>query len=168
MEVLILIFVLVVIYLFVISGKGSNDRKHYKNEVSKTKKTFYQTKPLLNFSERKVYWSLVKICQQSDSMKVFAQVSLGEVLSHKNLDIYKVVMCKRLDFCITDKNFNPIIAIEYNGKGHYNNTSDLRDKIKRQAVESSGMSFVTITPNNQEQALQTILDYIAPKKNITT
>ena len=137
-------------------------KQHYETEVAITRKQKYKIQTLLNQSEKSLYWKLVRICRNSNYM-IFPQVSLGEILKADYIG-YKAIMCKRLDFCITDKEFNPIMAIEYNGPGHYNNTSKLRDNIKKQAVEATGIDFIVIDNNNKLEKLEYIRTLLNKKK----
>ncbi len=137
-------------------------KQYYEKEVAVTRREKYKTQALLNQSEKSLYWKLVRICRNSNHM-IFPQVSLGEILKADYIG-YKAIMCKRLDFCITDKDFNPVMAIEYNGPGHYNNTYKLRDNIKKQAVEATGIDFIVIDNNNKLEKLEYIRKLLNKKK----
>ena len=133
---------------------GARERtpmQHYGQELETIRNTRFYKQDLLNKSERKLYWKLLK---SKKSYFVFAQISLGEILRNDNKYHYKTIMCKRADFCVTDKNFNPIAVIEYNGKGHYSDTSNLRDSIKQTATQNAGLLFVAITPNDIDGQLK--------------
>jgi hypothetical protein len=125
-------------------------KKHYEREITMVNRNIYGKQNLLNKPETSIYWHLVKICQDlNKEYKVFSQVNLGEILTHKNRWVYKAIMCKRVDFCITDKHFSPIATVEHNGTGHNNSTSKQRDKIKQEAVQSAGILFLSINTNSK-------------------
>ncbi len=133
---------------------------HNQEEIAHVRRNRYDWQPILNYSERKLYWKLINQCSKNKNGIVFAQVSLGEILQHKDYSVYKDVNSKRCDFCITDRNFNPVAVIEYHGEGHYGETSNLRDTVKRNAVESAGLLYFAITPNNIDNQLQEIWQQI--------
>jgi hypothetical protein len=119
-----------------------------------TRKNKYLKQSVLNKSEQKIYWLLVKIIKNHNSIKLFPQISLGEILASKNG--YKTIQCKRVDFCITDKWFNPIMVVEYNGLGHYQGNYKERDDIKEIATTSAGIKYVAIKDDNVEPQLKLI------------
>ena len=164
MEILLILAVLILIGIVLkkISPKKKTSLKQYYNqEISIVGNNTYNKQKLLNKPETEVYWQLIKNCKSlNKGLEVFAQVNLGEILSNSDNRAYKAIMCKRIDFCITDKNFYPLAAIEYNGSGHYNATSDQRDKIKQQAVESANIRFVTLTPKNHQKELLDLFEYL--------
>jgi hypothetical protein len=157
MENLLLIILAFIILFFLENmthkkkkSKKYDLKKHYEREVVMVNKNTYDKQNLLNKPEISIYWHLIKICQDLDKeYKVFSQVNLGEILTHKNKWVYKAIMCKRVDFCITDKHFTPIATVEYNGAGHNNSTSKQRDKIKQEAVQSADILFLSINTNSK-------------------
>lgn len=109
----------------------------------------YYPKKLLNNSEKQIYGLIQRIIAESSPGKfiVHAQVPLGEILFTKNKYAYGTINMKRVDFLITDLEFNPLLAIEYNGSGHYDKTSLERDEIKRSAIESANVRYLSIREN---------------------
>lgn len=96
----------------------------------------------MNKSEETVYWNLVRYCKDKQ-LKVFTQVSLGEILNADS-EHYRYINAKRVDFCITNRNFMPVAVVEYQGSGHFNETYEERDAIKREAVESAGLFYIPL------------------------
>lgn len=126
--------------------------------IERTKKRFKKRK-LLGFEESKIFDYLSSFIDEHDSSLILlAQVSLGEIISHPEL--YRAINSKRVDFCIVDKKFTPIMVVEYSGSGHYGNNYDLRDKIKEEACKSAGIDFVTIT--YRENLYEAVTNKILP------
>lgn len=122
----------------------------YKNEVAVVRRSKFKKQRLLNLKEEELFWKLVKLCNEK-SLRVFPQVSLGEMLSAEDNEAYRRINSKRVDFCITDKKFLPIAVVEYHGSGHKNETSDERDKVKKVAVEMAGIEYIAISDGQEYQ-----------------
>jgi len=111
----------------------------------------FKKKRLMNKSEEHIYWKLVGYCKNRN-LNVFTQVSLGEILN-ANSEHYRYINAKRVDFCITDRNFMPVAVVEYQGSGHFNETYQERDAIKRQAVESAGLFYIPLHVGEEENVV---------------
>ena len=129
--------------------------ERYRQELEIVRRGNFKKQRLLNKSEESLYWRLEDYCSQRD-FHLFAQVSLGEILSTRMED-YRFVNSKRVDFCITDKHLMPIAVVEYQGSGHKNNTSNERDAVKRAAVENANVFYIEINAGEERQA-HAILD----------
>lgn len=175
-DVLKIFFIL--FFLIVLSGCGyeyKEQNKRYNQNTQRptsptpnnpsdniaiTRRSKYSRQKLLNNPERDLYWKLVTICK-NNKVIISAQVNLGEILQSE--EGYKTIQCKRCDFCITDRSFNPLVVIEYNGSGHFNDTSKERDEIKKTAIESSGIALFIITENNKVGTLNEIKKFLREK-----
>lgn len=127
----------------------------YRQELEVVRRGKFKKMRVLNRKEEQVYWNLMDYCNQKN-YKLFAQVSLGEILSSSGEE-YRYINSKRVDFCITDKSFYPIAVVEYQGSGHHNETSEERDSVKREAVEKAGISYISLNvgrENDVEEELR--------------
>jgi hypothetical protein len=120
----------------------------------------FKKRSLLGYEEKKVFWELESALRGSGYF-VAPQISLGEILAHPTL--YRTINSKRVDFCIVDRNFMPVLVVEYDGKGHYQNNYKIRDSIKEDACLSAGIKFVSITyKDNVRFAIQAkVLPHLA-------
>lgn len=109
----------------------------------------YYPKKLLNHSEKQLYALIQRLIAEHAPGRLIlhAQVPLGEILHTKNKYAYGTINFKRVDLLITDIEFNPLLAIEYNGSGHYDKTALERDEIKRSALESANIRCLSIREN---------------------
>jgi len=78
-----------------------------------------------------------------------SQVSLGEIVRSKNSIAYRAINSKRVDMLIIDCYGNPICTIEYQGSGHEQGNWEIRDEIKRLALESANINHIEINPDDQ-------------------
>ena len=83
--------------------------------------------------------------------RVMAQTSLGEIIepigpfdSAENRAAYASINSKRLDFAIFDRAGRLQVAIEYQGSGHYQTRSFMRDAVKREVLRKAGVPFIEI------------------------
>jgi hypothetical protein len=129
----------------------------YRSELAIVRNGKFKKQNILNRKERDLFWKLVNYCRDKQLM-VFAQVSLGELLSSDGKE-YWAINSKRVDFCITGKNFDPIAVIEFQGPGHINATSEERDEIKRAAVEGAGIYFIAINDGDENSVSEILNSY---------
>ena len=80
--------------------------------------------------------------------RVMAQVSLGEVLSSPDARAYSTINSKRVDLLIVSRRGDPIVAIEYQGHGHYQGTAAARDAVKKEALRKAGVRYIEVTPDS--------------------
>ncbi|MDG9730416.1 DUF2726 domain-containing protein [Ignatzschineria sp. RMDPL8A] len=118
---------------------------------------FYRVN-LLNHSEIRVFNELQKYLK-SDFF-IYPQVSLGEIIKakNKNISAFNIINSKRVDFLIVNQRFNPIIAIEYHGQGHYRGNYKVRDEVKRITLEKAGIIYLAIRYDDDD--LQTVKNKI--------
>ena len=116
-----------------------------KSQADRAKKSNYRVIKILNNEEERCFKALKQaLIETKNFWHVFPQVSMGEVIKASNFDGFSVTNNKRFDFLIVDDEFNPKIAIEYNGRGHYQKNYSDRDRVKKIACEEAGLFFMTI------------------------
>ncbi len=155
---LIIFILLVFLIVKKLFGHRKNSPKLFNNN------NFYATH-LLNKQEIKVYEALLKNIQNhtNHQFKVFAQVSLGEILKNPDRSSFNRINQKRADFCIVDQNYLPIAIIEYHGGGHYKGNYQERDQVKQQASEYAGLIYHAILERDFDDLDSHINNIIMPK-----
>jgi hypothetical protein len=100
-----------------------------------------------------------------------AQTSLGEVIrplagseSKEDQDAaYASINSKRLDFAIIDRFGILKLAIEYQGDGHYRETSFMRDAVTREALRKAGVHLLEVASEFQrEDIIREVTQKLAP------
>lgn len=124
----------------------------------------FRAKALLNRSEARLYRMITH--RLPDGYRLMAQVSYGEMLVHTDLRRYHEVAARRADMVITDKAFNVVAVIEYQGGGHAGFTAAeaIRarrgDRLKSAALEAAGLVLIkvpgTFTPKTVEEVMTTV------------
>ena len=116
-------------------------------------KVDFKPRPLLNRSEYKILRILEEVSQDiPGGHRVMAQTSLDEVLAPRMASgskaardlAFRSINSKRLDFLVIDGYGMPVLAVEYQGHGHYNDRTFMHDAVKREAVRKAGIRFLEI------------------------
>jgi uncharacterized protein HI_1631 len=99
----------------------------------------------LNKSEYRLFTRLISLLEKShqeQKYRLFSQVAMGEFIQSENSEAFRLVNNKRVDFLITDKFGNPVVVIEYQGGGHYQNNAIERDAIKKEACRKARIEYI--------------------------
>lgn len=132
-------------------------------QLTHISKVDFQTQKLLNKGEYRALVILEKVTySQNRNYRVMAQTSLGEILKPKpksgtkeELNLaYRSINSKRLDFAVFDRSGNLILAVEYQGSGHYHQQSFMRDAVKREALRKAGVHLFEIEAEFDPQFLE--------------
>jgi hypothetical protein len=115
----------------------------------------FQRRRLLNFSEYRVFKVIDhEIATAQRGHRVFAQTSLGEVLQSPDANAFRSINSKRVDFLIVDGGGWPVLAVEYQGPGHYQGKAAARDAIKKEALRKAGVAYVEISEADSDAQIR--------------
>lgn len=105
----------------------------------------FTARRLMNKTEYRVFRILETVTKQNAfNHRVMAQVSLGEVLASDDDEAFWCVNSKRVDMLVIDTYGAPVIAVEVQGSGHYQGNANMRDAVKKEALEQAGIKFVEV------------------------
>lgn len=112
----------------------------------------FETQPLLNKSEARLLPVIeATLAELGRGHRVMAQTSVGEVLRPCNDQdaatrdaAHAAINSKRFDFSVIDCFGRLVVAIEYQGGGHYRKTAFMRDAVKREACRKAGVAFIEV------------------------
>lgn len=121
----------------------------------------FERQPLLNKGEFRVLLVLEAVVRDLRSgHRVMAQTSLGEVLRPKrngrseDEDLaFRSINSKRSDFIVVDRRGFAVLAVEYQGGGHYQGNAVQRDAVKRLVFESAGITLIEVPAQFDAEAL---------------
>ncbi len=140
---------------------SSQDKTATDERLQKVAAAGYKAKRLLNAPELRLLPILDKAAADfSPPYRVMAQTSLGEILDTPRATRYQTlnfINAKRLDFLIIDNHSNPVLAIEYQGSGHYQKDAEYRDEVKRIALESAEIAFYAIPESESHTRTKAII-----------
>ena len=132
----------------------------------------FEITPLLNREEARLL-PLLESCvrQIRKGHRVMAQTSMGEIIRPKHVGVsedqqraaYASINSKRLDFAIFDKFGRLVVAIEYQGSGHYQAKSFMRDAVKREVLRKAGVRYMEVPQDFiHDDLTRQILSIISP------
>jgi hypothetical protein len=109
----------------------------------------FERRKLLSASEYKVFKLLEDdVAAARRGYRVFAQTSLGEILTSPDHDGFHSINSKRVDILIVDQGGWPAVAVEYQGSGHYQGTAAARDAVKKEALRKAGIRYVEVSASD--------------------
>jgi Protein of unknown function (DUF2726) len=123
----------------------------------------FKAKPLLNYSESRVFVAVEKIIQELKiDWRVMAQVNLGEILSSPNKEAFWAINAKRVDLLLIDSRGMPLHAIEYQGTGHHiSRATAARDAVKKEALRRAGIGYIDVSKGDTTAELRATLGKLA-------
>jgi hypothetical protein len=115
----------------------------------------FEKRRVLSTAEYRVF-KIVEddLASQRPGFRVFAQTSLGEVLQSSSSDAFFSINSKRADILVIDPRGWPVLAIEYQGSGHYQGTAAVRDAVKREALRKAGVGYVEIDETDSNDQIR--------------
>jgi hypothetical protein len=95
-----------------------------------------------------------EIAAARQGYRVFGQTSLGEVLASDNPEAFRAINSKRVDILIVDRGGWPLMAVEYQGEGHYQSKAAARDAIKKEALRRAGVRYVEVVQTDLDSQIR--------------
>ncbi|MEI4470589.1 DUF2726 domain-containing protein [Frigidibacter sp. MR17.24] len=132
----------------------------------------FERRRLLNRAEARLLPVIeAEVAALGRGHRVMAQVSLGEILRPSESEgtadsrraAFNAINAKRLDFAVFDGGGWLLLAIEYQGHGHYHETSFLRDAVKREALRKAGVPFLELPAEITPDGLRALLHRHLPR-----
>jgi hypothetical protein len=118
----------------------------------------FQRKQILNVGEYRVFRIIeAELISIRRGYRAFAQTSLGEILNSSNEDAFFAINAKRVDILVVDHGGWPVLAIEYQGPGHYQGTAVARDTMKVMALNNAGVRYLEIFQSDGVDQIRTRL-----------
>lgn len=126
-------------------------------------KVDFEARPLLNRPEYRILRILEAVARETPGgLRVMAQTSLGEVLAPRTASgsqeardlAFRSINSKRLDFLMIDAYGMPVLAVEYQGHGHFSDTTFMRDAVKREALRKAGVRLLEVPAEYDAEDLE--------------
>lgn len=114
----------------------------------------FEKRRLMSRAEAKIFYDAERAIRAHKlPWRVMAQVSLGEVLASPDAAAYAAINSKRVDVLVVSNAGDPIVAVEYQGAGHYLGAASARDAVKKEALRKAGVAYLEMTPNHDGEDL---------------
>jgi hypothetical protein len=105
----------------------------------------FKRQRVLSSSEYRVFQIVEnEAAAQRGGYRVFAQTSLGEVITSDDRDAFSSINSKRVDILVIDPGGWPFLAVEFQGDGHYQGTAAGRDAVKKEALRKAGVRYLEL------------------------
>ncbi|MCC7049618.1 MAG: DUF2726 domain-containing protein [Alphaproteobacteria bacterium] len=89
--------------------------------------------------------------------RVFAQTSLGEILRSPCHSAFRSINSKRVDILVIDQYGWPVVAVEFQGAGHYQGTAAARDAVKKEALRKAGVRYIEVSAEDGDEEIRSRL-----------
>ncbi len=115
----------------------------------------FQKQKLLSLAEYRVFKIIEDdLAGRGGGYRLFAQANLGEILRSPDDNAYRSINSKRVDILLVNGGGWPVLAIEYQGRGHYQGEAAARDAIKKEALRKAGVAYVEITDGDTDEQIR--------------
>jgi hypothetical protein len=118
----------------------------------------FEKRRLLNAGEYRTF-RIIEDCVAASrrGYRVFAQTNLGEILASPNEEAFRSINSKRVDILIVDSGGWPVLAVEFQGRAHYQKTAALRDAVKKEALVKAGVGYAEVFASDTAQEIQLLI-----------
>jgi hypothetical protein len=121
------------------------DRTDSADQLRAVMSATFTPSKIMTGSEYRVFRiTEAEVADRHEGSRVFAQTSLGEVIRSENRDAHSAINSKRVDVLVIGRSGLPLVAIEYQGKGHYQNDAAARDAVKKEALRKAGVAYLEV------------------------
>jgi len=115
----------------------------------------FQKQRVLNSSEYHVSKIIEdEAAKLGNGYRVFAQTCLGEILKSSDQNAFHSINSKRADILVIDARGWPVLAVEYQGYGHYQNAAAARDAVKKEALRKAGVWHLEVHPTDSDEEVR--------------
>ena len=129
--------------------KGFDPGQHGEQQLLAVITGSFEKRRLLNSGEYRAFKIIEDYVSTSRrGYRVFAQTNLGEILVSPDEMAFRSINSKRVDILIVDQGGWPVIAVEFQGGGHYQGTATIRDAVKKEALSKAGVAYVEVFPSD--------------------
>lgn len=113
-------------------------------------KGYFTKKPFMRKDEINLYNELRKLIKSD--LILLPQVPLSQIIDVKNGfkdhdNLYNELSRRIVDYCILDRNYNPLCIIELNGASHYYQNRKNRAKGVENVAQNCGIRYIEILKN---------------------
>lgn len=132
-----------------------NAVQHFAQQLQSVMISSFEKQRIMNAPEYRTFRTIEdEIAAMRNGHRVFAQTCLGEILQSKDEDAFYSINSKRVDILIIDKAGWPVLAVEYQGEGHYKGTAAARDAIKKEALRKAGVRYLEVVPDDSDEQIR--------------
>lgn len=129
--------------------------QHFGRQLQSVMISSFEKRRIMNASEYRAFRIIEEyIASIRKGYRVFAQTCLGEILQSKDENAFYSINSKRVDILIVDQGGWPVLAVEYQGEGHFKGTAAARDAIKKEALRKAGVRYLEVVPGDSDEQIR--------------
>jgi hypothetical protein len=113
----------------------------------------FKKRRLMSLAEYRVFRVIDAEVAGHAGFRVFAQASLGEILESPDQAAFLSINSKRVDVLVIDRGGWPVLAVEYQGGGHFQNEAAARDAVKKEALRRAGVRYMEVMPEDSDDQI---------------
>lgn len=150
--------------------QDKHDSRDPLAQIDAVSRCAFESVPLLNREEARLLPLLeTTVREAGDGHRLMVQTSLGELIRPSQTQGttedrrrgFASINSKRLDFAIINRFGYLVLAIEYQGSGHFQTQSFMRDAVKREALRKAGIAMLEIPTRFTPDAVRaSVLDIV--------
>jgi len=144
---------------------GRPDSADQLRDVSSAR---FTAKRVMNRSEYRVFREVEAVVREAGGgRRLFAQTSLGEILSGSNERAHAAINSKRVDMLVIGPDGLPLLAVEYQGAGHFQGSAAARDAVKKEALRLAGVGYLEFSDSDSpDEIRRRVLRLLSPESPV--
>jgi hypothetical protein len=136
----------------------TSDLRDSSNQLRYVMQAEFAAKKVMSLAEYRVFKATEdEIRANYRGFRVFSQTSLGEILSSSDGRAFSSINSKRVDVLVLAPGGLPVVAIEFQGQGHYQGDAAARDAVKKEALRKAGVKYVEIFDNHSDADIRRLV-----------
>lgn len=165
MEYISFLFIFVLVVAVLVNTKKAKKHKSKfnkpENQLDIVARSNFHKNKLMNKDEYGLFIRLEPLLKSNHpGYRLFAQVSMGEIVGSTDRKAYSCVNSKRVDFVIISPYGEPVVVVEYQGSGHYQSDAIQRDAVKKEACRKAGIAYIEIMDKYSDRDLDNLLLHV--------
>jgi hypothetical protein len=126
-------------------SRQRHDRTDARQQLDSVRLAPFEKQRLLSYLEYRAFRIIEEdLAAERRGHRVFAQTSLGEVLKTPSRNAFSAINSKRVDILVVDAGGWPLLAVEFQGSGHYQGDAATRDAVKKEALRKAGVRYLEV------------------------
>lgn len=133
------------------------DKRDAKNQMRFIEEAELYKRNPINKEAYRIFRSIEMQLPKRPRYRLLAEVSMGAFLGtsktgniKRNQRAFSAFGSKRVDFLVIDEFGQPVVAVEYQGTGHFQGDAPLRDAVKKRALQKAGVQLLEVEHDSKE------------------
>lgn len=137
------------------SSQNNSSNTQIPNSATLAINGFKRRQTILSKEQKNIFWELNKRYANKNII-LLVKVNIGEIVTNEDINTYlSVANCKRVDILIVDRNFNPLLAIDYN-------KDSVSANLKQDIFKSANIEYLNLKEIDFNYLISTINNKITP------